>query len=328
MTNPNDAEKADRPEYNTDYHPEYLISTFYKFQRDENPEKTKIYLEALSEQTNSRGLIIIGTEGFNATICAKTKETLDQFKKGVCAYYNTPDLFFKDSLSDVCPFRRFKIKIRNEIVTLGDTTLVPYGMDGKNHHLSPTQWNDVMKNEDPVIIDTRNWYETKIGTFKGALNPMTDKFTEFPQYLESKNIPKDKKVLIFCTGGIRCEKGILEVHKQGYKNVHQLHGGILNYLNEYPNDQFEGECFVFDHRVAVDQNMKASKQYKLCPHCGQPGKTEIDCKRCDTHEYICEDCVRIDIKKDTCSKNCAHHYELHPDRKAVRQILPFENETF
>lgn len=307
----------------------YLISTFYKFQKDENPEQTQAYLESLAEKTDTRGLIIIGTEGFNATIASKTSENFEAFKQGIRDYFKAHDLFFKDSVSDVKPFRRFKVKIRKEIVTLGDTTLVPYGLENrKNHHLTPTEWNQVMKNEDHVIIDTRNWYETKIGTFKGALNPMTDKFTEFPAYLESQNIPKDKKVLIFCTGGIRCEKGILEVQKQGYKNVYQLYGGILNYLKEYPNDEFEGECFVFDHRVSVDQNMQPTKQYSLCPHCGQPGKTEIDCKRCDTHAAICEDCAQIEFKKDTCSKNCAHHYELHPERKAPRQIVPYEQENW
>lgn len=308
--------------------PKYLISTFYKFQKDSNPENTKSFLESLAEKVNARGLIIIGPEGFNATICTKTTESFESFKQGVRDYFHTPELFFKDSESSVCPFRRFKVKIRSEIVTLGDTTLVPYDMDGKNHHLSPAEWNDVMKNEDPVLIDTRNWYETKIGTFKGALNPMTDQFTEFPKYLESNNIPKDKKVLIFCTGGIRCEKGILEVQKQGYENVYQLHGGILNYLKEFPEDQFEGECFVFDHRVAVNQQMQPSSQYRLCPHCGQPGKTRIECKRCNSVELICEDCAELSFKQVTCSKNCAHHYELHPERKAERQILPFENESW
>lgn len=307
----------------------YFISTFYKFKKDPNPEATKTNLEALAAKHDTRGLIIIGPEGFNATVCARTEENLAAFKQAIRDLFAVPDLFFKDSASDVCPFRRFKVKIRDEIVTLGDTTLVPYGMeDGKNHHLTPTEWNHVMKNEDHVIIDTRNWYETKIGTFKGSLNPMTDKFTEFPQYLESKNIPKDKKVLIFCTGGIRCEKGILEVQKQGYKNVYQLHGGILNYLNEFPNDQFEGECFVFDHRVAVDQNMQPTQQYKLCPHCGQPGKKPVDCDRCDTNTLICEDCAELEFKQKTCSKNCAHHYELHPERKAPRQIQPYENEDW
>ena len=306
----------------------YFISTFYNFQKLEDPTKTKEFLEDLATKTNTRGLIIIGTEGFNSTVCSKNEKDLNDFKNGIREYFNVPDLFFKDSISSVKPFRRFKVKIRKEIVTLGHTELVPFGLDGKNHHLSPSEWNHVMKNEDHVIIDTRNWYETKIGTFKGAINPMTDQFTEFPAFLESQNIPKEKKVLIFCTGGIRCEKGILEVQRQGYKNVYQLYGGILNYLKESPNDQFEAECFVFDHRVAVDQNLQPSTQYHLCPHCGQPGKTEVDCKRCDTHAYICEDCAQLEWKKDTCSKNCAYQYELHPERKVARQVLPYENETW
>lgn len=297
------------------------ISTFYKFQKDPTPERTKEFLEKLAKETGSRGLIIIGHEGFNATVSNTTTTGLENFKQGIRDFFNVPDLFFKDSVSEVTPFRRFKVKIRPEIVTLGEPELSPYDLDGKNHHLTPEQWNHVMKNEDHVIIDTRNWYETKIGTFKGAINPMTDQFTEFPKFMENQNIAKDKKVLIFCTGGIRCEKGILELQKKGYKNVFQLYGGILNYLKESPNDQFEGECFVFDHRVAVDQNLSPSTQYKLCPHCGQPGKSPVECKRCDTHTFICEDCAEIEWKKDTCSKNCAYQYELHPDRKGAHQVI-------
>lgn len=303
--------------------PAYFISTFYKFQKDLDPENTKVFFEDLGSKTNSKGLIIVGTEGFNATVSSPTEKNLSDFQQGVREFFNVQDLFFKDSHSSVAPFRRFKVKIRNEIVTLGEPELSPYHLDGKNHHLTPEQWNEVMTKEDPVIIDTRNWYETKIGTFKGAINPMTDQFTEFPKFMESQNIAKDKKVLIFCTGGIRCEKGILELQKKGYKNVYQLYGGILNYLKESPNQEFEGECFVFDHRVAVDQNLQASNQYKLCPHCGQPGKTAVDCKRCDTHTFICEDCADLTFKQDTCSKNCAYQFELHPDRKSAPQARPF-----
>ena len=297
------------------------ISTFYKFQKDASPEKTKEFLESLAEKTGARGLIVIGIEGFNATVSAGSEESLKIFKNGIRDHYKTPDLFFKDSWSEVSPFRHFKVKIRPEIVTLGEPGLSPFDLDGKNHHLNPTEWNEVIKNDEPVIIDTRNWYETKIGTFKGAVNPMTDQFTEFPKFMESQKILKDKKVLIFCTGGIRCEKGILELQRKGYKNVFQLHGGILNYLKEFPNDEFEGECFVFDHRVAVDQELKPSRQFKPCPHCGQPGKTEVDCKRCDTHMMICEKCASLDWKKDTCSKNCAYHHELHPQKKAAPQVI-------
>jgi UPF0176 protein len=115
-------------------------------------------------------------------------------------------------------------------------------------------------------------------------------------------------MLIFCTGGIRCEKGILELQNKGYNNVYQLEGGILNYIKEFPNGKFKGECFVFDHRVALDQELKPSSIYELCPHCGQPGALKITCKRCDSDKCICNECATIEFKKDTCSKNCAYHY--------------------
>lgn len=300
--------------------PAYFITTFYKFAKLSNLEKIKTDLETLGGRTQTLGLIILGAEGFNATVSSTSENGLAEFKAGLSDYFKISDMMFKDSISHVSPFRRFKVKIRDEIVTLGTPELVP--PEGINHHLTPSQWNDVMKKEDDfVMIDTRNWYETKIGTFKGAVNPKTDQFTEFPKFMESQNISKDKKVLIFCTGGIRCEKGILELQRRGYKNVYQLYGGILNYIKEYPNDQFEGECFVFDHRVAVDQKLEPTVSYKLCPHCGQPAATAVDCKRCDTHAAICEDCAEIKWKQDTCSKNCAYQFELHPQRKAAPQVI-------
>lgn len=303
----------------------HFITTFYHFFNVENLEGLQKELKDTADRLGVKGLIILGPEGINSTVSSQSEESLELFKQYILQLVQKTELNFKNSKSEKAPFRRLMIKLREEIVTLGTPELIPN--KGKNHHLSPTEWNEVMKNErDYVIIDTRNWYETKIGTFKGAINPKTDKFTEFPEFMESQNISKEKKVLIFCTGGIRCEKGILELQRQGYDNVFQLDGGILKYLEEYPNDQFEGECFVFDHRVAVDQNMKPSQVYKLCPHCGQPGTTEIDCKRCDTHAVICEECVSKAWLKETCSKNCAYHLELHPERKGPRQALPFELE--
>jgi UPF0176 protein len=304
----------------------HYITTFYHFFPVENLESYKNQLEKKALELRVRGLIILGPEGFNSTVSSPSPTNLEIFKNFVCELAKHKIANFKDSQANKPPFRRFMVKIREEIVTLGTPELIPG--EGINHHLSPEEWNQVMKNErDYVIIDTRNWYETKIGTFKGAINPLTDKFTEFPEFMDSQKIAKDKKVLIFCTGGIRCEKGILELQRQGYKNVFQLQGGILNYLKKFPNDQFEGECFVFDHRVAVDQNLAPSTKYKLCPHCGQPATTEVDCLRCDTHAVICEDCgEKLDLK-DTCSKNCAYQWQLHPGRKGIRQIQPFELES-
>jgi len=305
---------------------QHFITTYYKFIPISDVAKTRDFFNVCAEKHKIKGLIILAPEGFNSTVAATSSTDLDNYKKDLLTHFQLEKLNFKDSFSDKPPFRRFVVKLRPEIVTLGTPDLQP--PEGKNYHLSPTEWNAVMKNEtDYTIIDTRNWYETKIGTFKGAINPRTDQFTEFPKFMQKQNISKEKKVLIFCTGGIRCEKGILDLHKSGYNNIYQLDGGILNYLKEYPNDQFEGECFVFDHRVAVDQNLQPTKQYDLCPHCGQPAQTAIDCKRCDTHQIICEDCAQLEWKKETCSKNCAYQLELHPERKGKRQPLSYEDET-
>ncbi len=303
----------------------YYVTAYYRFTKLADLPAIQKALEDKAEELNVKGLVILGDEGYNSTCAASTKESFEAWKAFIREYFNSPDQFFKDSESTKSPFRRFKVKVRNEIVTTGIPGVMP--PEGVNHHLSPTEWNKVMKEEtDYVMIDTRNWYEYKIGTFKGALNPNIEKFTEFPQYIESQGIPKDKKMLIFCTGGIRCEKGILELQDKGYNNVFQLDGGILNYMKEYPNDQFEGECFVFDHRVAVDQNLQPTTKFGLCPHCGQPSTIKIECKRCDAHELICEDCIKVDYAKDTCSKNCAYQLEKHPARKGQKQLVPFEIE--
>lgn len=305
--------------------PAYSIAAFYKFIKISDPHAVQKDLEQKADELNIKGLVILGHEGFNSTCAAATQEEFEQWKEFIRKYFKSSELFFKDSFSEKAPFRRFKVKIRDEIVTTGIPEIMP--PEGKNQHLTPSEWNQVMKVEnDYVMIDTRNWYEYKIGTFKGALNPNIEKFTEFPQYIEQQGIAKDKKMLIFCTGGIRCEKGILELQKQGYNNVFQLEGGIINYMKEYPNDQFEGECFVFDHRVALDQDLKPSTKYGLCPHCGQPSEIKIDCLRCDTQELICSGCAEIEYKKQTCSKNCAHQWKLHPGKKGQKQIVPFEIE--
>lgn len=303
----------------------YYISTFYKFIKLDNLEKIKLDLIEKAKELNVRGLLILGHEGFNTTCSAKSQESLKSWKEWMQDYFNCHGLFFKDSISEVMPFRRFVLKIREEIVTTGIPEMMP--PVGKNFHLSPEEWNKVLKEEkDFVLIDTRNWYEYDIGTFKGAINPDIEKFTDFPKFMEEQGIDKNKKMLIFCTGGIRCEKGILELHNRGYNQVYQLEGGILNYMKAYPDDQFEGECFVFDHRVALDSNLEPSKKYKLCPHCGQPGEVKISCTRCDTETVICSECQKEAVIKETCSKNCAYHYKLHPGVKGARQIQPYELE--
>ncbi|MFN8792437.1 MAG: rhodanese-related sulfurtransferase [Bdellovibrionales bacterium] len=309
--------------------PQFFISTFYHFVAIPDPEAFKKELQEKAQELLVKGLIIIGHEGFNTTSSALSPEALEAWKTFFKTRFQLRELNNKDSVCDKPPFLRFTVKFRPEIVTTGRTDLhLDSARVGHNAHLSPEEWDRVLKDErdQVVLIDTRNWYEYNIGTFKNALNPNIEKFTEFPKYFEQQNIEKDQKILIFCTGGIRCEKGILELQEKGYKNVYQLEGGILKYLEKKPHEEFEGECFVFDNRVAVDQELRPSQTYKFCPHCGQPAKLHKECVRCDSPYQICEACAQIEVKKDTCSKNCAHQWSVRPNKKGARQEAPYERE--
>ncbi len=297
----------------------YYVSTFYQFKFLENLDALKKTLVDCALASKIEGLVILGPEGINSTVSSTDPEHLQKFKSALT------DLGFKietkDSQSAVRPFQRFVVKIRDEIVTLGSPKLTP--QQAKNHHLNPQEWNAVIANEKVTLIDTRNWYETELGTFKGALVPPIDDFGQFPNYMDQiaaeKKLSKQEKILIFCTGGIRCEKAILDLQEKGFDKVYQLDGGILNYLEKSPRKNFEGECFVFDHRVALDQDLKPSEKYGLCPHCGQPAKQSVDCVRCDSKIRICDACLQLPIKQKTCSKDCAHHENLRPGRKAKPQ---------
>lgn len=282
------------------------ISTFYKFTTIDAGRlgSLKDELTAEAQRLHIHGLLLIGTEGCNATISGE-EDKLNQYKSYLQSLTEIGELVFKESENDKHPFRRFKVDIREEIVTLKDPNAVPEKL--KNNHLSPAEWQQVLESdEDILLLDTRNFYETEIGLFKGATDLQMKKFSDFPEKVKELNLPKEKKVLMYCTGGIRCEKAILDMQKQGYENVFQLDGGILKYLEEYPSKDFHGECFVFDHRVSVDQNLEPSKKYKLCPHCGNPADLEIKCILCEKDAKVCQRCVQKDAL-NTCSKNCAHH---------------------
>lgn len=253
--------------------------------------------------------MLIAKEGVNATVAGKT-ESIDAFKKILTDTFGPMN--FKDSPAESQPFRRWKVSIREEIVALGKPDIVP---SGKNNHLPPQEWDKMLHEEGTVVIDVRNSYETQIGTFKGAIDPKTETFNQFPEFVKNSNIPKDTKVLICCTGGIRCEKAIVEMQQQGYEHVYQLDGGILKYIEEMPNQSFEGECFIFDHRVAVDQNLQPSKRYGMCIHCGNPGDIKGNCTLCNKHTTVCTQCVAKG-KQKVCSKNCNYHLQKKAITKA------------
>ena len=231
-------------------------------------------LRLFGMQREMRGLVLIAPEGINSTVCG-TQAAIDDWKARLRKLKD--DIIFKDSFADRLVFKRWSVKIKKEIVTIKQPQIQP---KGKHRHISPQQWNDMLKQEDVMVIDTRNAYEVALGKFKNAIDPGTRHFQEFPDFVKQANIPKEKKVMLYCTGGIRCEKAIHAMEEQGYQNVFQLDGGILAYLEQFPHQQFEGECFVFDRRVAVDQELAPSKIYKLCRGCGDPSDQGEKCKRC------------------------------------------------
>ncbi len=282
----------------------YSVSGFYRFFAISQSEIEDVLarLEQAAKSLEICGLLILATEGINGTI-AGSEEGVSAFESTLNELAGSEEWEYKRSETQDRPFRRFKIKIRAEIVTSGEHLV---GVPSEGQHLTPEEWHKALEEwDDIVVLDTRNSYETELGAFRGACDPGLVNFQEFSHFVESSHIPKDKKILMYCTGGIRCEKASTEMVQQGYKEVYQLKGGILRYLEEVKDGLFDGECFVFDHRVAVDAELKPSETYSLCPHCGNPGKTRIECDNCGEAAVVCEGC-RPQIAKGTCSKDCAN----------------------
>ncbi len=303
---------------------QYEINAFYKFVSLSSTEVRTLHdsLVARGQELGIRGLLLLAEEGINATIAGPV-DAMREFRQTLRAYPAFAELTIKTSFSSEQPFRRWKVDVRTEIVTFDGAKLKPG--PGTAKKLSPREWHAVLNSEEPVVlIDTRNVYETEIGKFRNAIDPEIKVFSEFSEYVGKSGIPRESKILMYCTGGIRCEKASLEMEKQGYQNVFQLDGGILKYLEEFPSGSFDGECFVFDHRVAVDGNLAPSKQYKLCPHCGNPASTPVECSKCSAEAVVCRRCADR-VEGRSCSKNCAEYVRRHP-RTQSKTVLSSDRE--
>lgn len=250
-----------------------LVRTFYRFTELEQSlldSLRETYLE-LGQGLGLRGSILLSTEGCNGTVSG-SPEAVEQLFNLMGETF--PELGGQDSLTEEHPFKRWKVQVRQQIVAARDLDLIPaHNFDGQ---MTPQEWDDVrrqVREGEAQMVDVRNSYEVDIGTFPEAVDPGTETFKEFSDYLDREvgnSLDPDKPTAIFCTGGIRCEKARLDLERRGFKSVLQLKGGILNYLKERPQAGFEGECFVFDERVALDQDLQPSRRYQLCPDCGQP----------------------------------------------------------
>jgi UPF0176 protein len=296
----------------------YAITAFYCFAPldTERLATLRSTIEAEGKRINLRGLLLLATEGINATVCG-TPEVIEAFQSFITSQPEFSETLFKNSQADFLVFKRWKVEIRDEIVTAEMPGVFPHSAN--NRHLTPQEWHKIITEEqdNTVVLDTRNDYEVKIGKFNNAIDPKLNIFSDFPAYLEENPLPKDKKILIYCTGGIRCEKAILTMQEKGYDNVFQLQGGILKYFETFPDGgAYEGECFLFDHRVAVDSHLEPTKQYTLCPHCGDPAFEKIVCDYCGKDGMVCAGCHEKTTQQ-ACSKNCAFHVKKGTAPKSV-----------
>ena len=266
-----------------------VVAAMYKFVDLHDFAALRPGLLAFCRQQSIKGTFLLAAEGINGTV-AGTRAAIDALLSYLRSDPRLADLECKKSCADVPPFQRMKVKLKKEIVTLGRPGIRPAECAGTR--IEPKQWNKVIADPDVVLIDTRNNYEYQIGTFKNAISPRTVNFREFPDYVRTElDANRHKKVAMFCTGGIRCEKASAYMLQQGFETVYQLHGGILNYLAEVEakDSLWQGECFVFDARVSVDHKL-ARGRYQQCFACRRPLSEEdmqsehyrpgVSCARC------------------------------------------------
>lgn len=236
----------------------YTITTYYKFTPLNDLSELKLQFTKFCNENDIKGTILFAKEGINSTI-AGSRLAIDNFYTFIKQFECFADLEFKESVSECRPFKKLKIKIKEEVVTFK----VPININNRGEYLKPKEWDEYLNKGNVIVIDTRNDFEVKMGTFKNAINPGIKAFTELPKWVEEnlQETDKEKDILMFCTGGIRCEKSTAFMKQQGFKNVYHLEGGILKYFEttKNKNQNWRGNCFVFDDRISVSDNLTPIK---------------------------------------------------------------------
>ena len=298
-------------------HPPVRIAALYHFTRFDDPESLRAPLQALCEEQGVRGTLLLAGEGINGTI-AGSNEGIQAVLDHIRALPGCADLEVKESRADRMPFYRSKVRLKKEIVTMGQPDLDP--VDGVGTYVAPEDWNALISDPNTILIDTRNDYEVQIGTFEGAIDPETKSFREFPEWFRAKRAEfeaegKTPRIAMFCTGGIRCEKSTAFVKAEGLDEVFHLKGGILKYLEDIPEEEslWRGECFVFDERVSVKHGLEVG-EHSLCRACRMP-LSEADKARDTYVEGVsCHHChsTRTDEQR-------ARYAERHRQSQLARQ---------
>jgi len=246
------------------------VVSLYRFLDLEDPELFRDRLKALCDEQALLGTVLIAAEGFNGTL-AGNEDAIRTVMNWICQYFDiSTELDARWTDANAAPFRKMRVKVKKEIVTIGRPDILPHKRTGK--HVDATRWNELISDPEVLVIDTRNHYEIEVGTFPGAIDPGNDSFREFPEFArELAEQSTDRPLAMFCTGGIRCEKATALMLDLGFDDVYHLQGGILNYLTEVEDaeNKWSGECFVFDTRVAVDRDL-AEGAYVQCHACRRP----------------------------------------------------------
>ena len=300
------------------------LYSFFSFQENLILElKDKLF--NIENNNDLTGLLIIAREGINGTICAE-EEIIEKVINLITKFTDVNELNIKVSYSKKKIFKKLKIKLKNEIVTMGVPEINPSKDAGT--YIDSFNWNKLIEDKNTIVIDTRNHYEVSIGSFKKSINPNTENFSEFPKWVDDNlenhlGNKKYKNIAMFCTGGIRCEKATSLLKKKGYKNIYHLKGGILKYLADISNEEsmFEGECFVFDKRVALDHQLKKGS-YAICHACGMPiskqdqkreeYKEGIQCHFC-LNKFNDEDRKRFEERQKQLNKLKERHQIIYKD---------------
>ena len=280
----------------------YKVISFYKYVDVENPESlAKEHLDWCLAN-GVKGKVYLAKEGISASVFGKDEVT-DRYKRHLKSYKIFEDVWFKETPTNQVAFNKMHVRIKNEIVNSG---LNKTSLEYTAPKLTPEQLLKFYEDKkDFVIVDARNWYESKIGKFKNAITPQITHFREWPKVVESLSEYKDKTIITYCTGGIRCEKASAYMREQGFKDVYQIDGGILNYIQQFPDTYWEGGMFVFDDRRVFEPNTKEELKYTAnCHFCGKPTSYHINCHNIDCDKIIvcCHDC-KIE-NEYCCSDEC------------------------
>lgn len=279
----------------------YEVILYYNFTKIDNPDAFCKEHKQYMKDIGIKGRVYISREGINGTL-GGTPEKVQIYKDYLRSLEGFEDTEFKEDKNDSVPFAKLICKVRDEIVAIHEEGLDP--KDG-GRYLSPAEWREYMESdEDYVLIDVRNNYESRVGHFKGAVKPDVKYFYDFPKWLDDADIPKDKKVLMYCTGGIRCEKFSVLMKQKGWDDVNQLHGGILTYAKEEGGKHYKGKCFVFDDRLVVPVNKGDLQPIAKCEITGKPADSYINCANMECNKlFVCSE-EGAEIMEGCCSEEC------------------------